>query len=359
MLSLPTRTIQQKRESDSFAILMYKLKHIGIFRNLTQHDFGIDFELEEVIKDQVTGKSIKLQVKSSDIFTEKKNGRISISGIKQSTLNYWTQISLYQNVYITAVETKTERIFISDPIFWQVISLIDENDKTKTVELKKSLISQDSISKHSINSTKSNDIRILDNIVTQTSFELCLKLPTVSEIIYKLKDFINCLPQYLKLYSYLYSMDFQCEYYLDERNNILAQLIQTNVILQNEFEYLSWYDNHKNNPQHLEITGMWAYKKVILSHEDLKHTLNFDYWVKQSSNGISLSANIAIKPVHTLLILLVNKFREYRNIFINSKYYWYGKDPILFETITTLKLPEIHSTNDIFELYNLLEDNAF
>lgn len=65
-MDFPRRIVQQKNESDSFAIILYRLRNIGIFRNMTEHDFGIDFEIEVVNGDRVEGHCVKVQVKSSD-----------------------------------------------------------------------------------------------------------------------------------------------------------------------------------------------------------------------------------------------------------------------------------------------------
>ena len=64
-MNFPKRIEQHKHESDSFAVILYKLKEIGIFRNITESDYGIDFEIEVVNGNQVEGHCIKVQVKSS------------------------------------------------------------------------------------------------------------------------------------------------------------------------------------------------------------------------------------------------------------------------------------------------------
>jgi hypothetical protein len=38
-MDLPKRIKQHKAESDSYAILLYKLKDLGIFRNVTSSDY--------------------------------------------------------------------------------------------------------------------------------------------------------------------------------------------------------------------------------------------------------------------------------------------------------------------------------
>lgn len=59
-----------------------------IFRNFTENDYGIDFEIELVSDDQVTGKYIKVQVKTKEDLTINQDNSVSISGIKQSTFTY-------------------------------------------------------------------------------------------------------------------------------------------------------------------------------------------------------------------------------------------------------------------------------
>lgn len=59
-MDLPKRTKQQQSEAHSYAVLLYKLRELGIFRNLTENDYGIDFELELVQKDRVTARMVKI-----------------------------------------------------------------------------------------------------------------------------------------------------------------------------------------------------------------------------------------------------------------------------------------------------------
>lgn len=52
-MDFPQIIKQHKNESDSFAIILYKLREIGIFRNVTESDYGIDFEIEVINRDKV------------------------------------------------------------------------------------------------------------------------------------------------------------------------------------------------------------------------------------------------------------------------------------------------------------------
>jgi len=134
-MNLPRYVIQKQHESESFAILLYKLRNVGIFRNLTENDFGIDFEIETVRNGQVTGKYLKVQVKSSKNITTRKSDNVpTVSNIKQSTLCYWAELSFNTNVLVFLVDIKTENIYLTNPIFWQATALVDKSDSTKTIQ---------------------------------------------------------------------------------------------------------------------------------------------------------------------------------------------------------------------------------
>ncbi len=105
---------------------------LAFFRNVTENDYGIDFEIEFVEDGRVVGNYIKAQVKASENLVIRNSDSVpTISGIKQSTLNYWAQLSFKSHVVAYAVDLKTENIYISKPLFWDVISKIDRSNSTK------------------------------------------------------------------------------------------------------------------------------------------------------------------------------------------------------------------------------------
>ena len=125
-MSFPKQTSQQKNEGLSYATIQKELADLGVFRNLTGQDYGIDFEIEIVEDGTVQGHSIKVQVKSSDDLNIRKDGHATVGGIKQSTLNYWAEISYSLPVVGMAVDLEgDESIYVSDLLFWQVIQKID------------------------------------------------------------------------------------------------------------------------------------------------------------------------------------------------------------------------------------------
>ena len=80
-MDFPGYIIQHKNESESFAIILYKLRKLGIFRNMTSQDYGIDFEIELVEDGRVTGHCVKVQVKSSEKLKMGRGGCPYIGGI--------------------------------------------------------------------------------------------------------------------------------------------------------------------------------------------------------------------------------------------------------------------------------------
>lgn len=108
-MDFPKRIKQHKSQSDSFAILLYKLKDLGIFRNATENDYGIDFEIEIVHNERLIGRYLKAQVKSAEDVYIRKDGVPTVGGIKQSTLLYWAELSYRSHVVAFAVDLKTEK----------------------------------------------------------------------------------------------------------------------------------------------------------------------------------------------------------------------------------------------------------
>ncbi|WP_168788309.1 DUF4365 domain-containing protein [Paraburkholderia aromaticivorans] len=181
-MKLPVRIKQHKAESDSYAILQYKLRDLGIFRNVTESDYGIDFEVELIIDGQVTGKYFKAQVKSSEnLHIRKSDGIPTVGGIKESTLYYWSELSYKTHVILYAVDLKTEEIYVSRPIFWNATQLIAGDNKTKTVEFLKN------------DPIFGKDVAHVYSVIFATS-------PTLGDQMYAHRFALRYLKQFLALY---------------------------------------------------------------------------------------------------------------------------------------------------------------
>lgn len=138
-MDFPRQIRQHKNESDSFAIVLYKLRELGIFRNVTTQDYGIDFEIELVEEGRVCGHCVKVQVKSSEKLYFDKDERPIIGGIKQTTLRYWAELSYSIPVIALCVDLNTEMVYSTGAIFWQAISLLDATERSKTIKFQKAM----------------------------------------------------------------------------------------------------------------------------------------------------------------------------------------------------------------------------
>lgn len=134
MYNFPKRVKQHKNESKALAILLYHLRDFGIIRDIRENDYGIDLEYEFVTGDNVIGKVIKIQLKSVSRIN-KKSPRIG--NLKQSTLNYWAELSYRVNTIIVGVNTDSEEIYVTFPVFWEAIAKIDNTNKLKSIAFSK------------------------------------------------------------------------------------------------------------------------------------------------------------------------------------------------------------------------------
>ena len=94
------------KTKQSFRIIEEALGKDFILRKQNDSDdYGIDAEIELIQDGHATGKIMKIQVKSYlDLEIRKKDNIPTISGIKQSTLNYWIETSNYAHVVIFGVD---------------------------------------------------------------------------------------------------------------------------------------------------------------------------------------------------------------------------------------------------------------
>ncbi len=134
MYEFPKRITQQKNETKALAIFLYHLKDFGIVRDIRENDYGIDLEYEFVIGENVIGRVIKIQLKSVSKIN-KKNPKIW--NLKQSTLNYWAELSYRINTIVVAVNTIREEIYFTYPVFWDAIAKIDNTKKPKSIKFVK------------------------------------------------------------------------------------------------------------------------------------------------------------------------------------------------------------------------------
>ena len=300
-MNFPKRIKQHKNESDSFAIILYKLREIGIFRNVTESDYGIDFEIEVVNGDKIEGHCIKVQVKSSDDLNIRKDGVATVGGIQQYSLNYWAEISYNLPVVAIAVDVVNETIYVSDALFWQAITKLDNTSSSKTIEFGDCHDDKFNIAK-----------------LRKLAYG------------YGLRDFI---------YAHKWIL----------RN--IRLVFETYVIT-------SGYDPWCQNVDMNFFRSFLENCKVLLYFNDEFMVANassvddmFDYKILQhkSNNDDDLCNDIVIDALTPLLIPLINTLEHFRNIILSSMYYWLEKDPEYLRMTYKTKWPTITSTDELMK----------
>lgn len=282
-MKLPSRKSQHKAESDSYAILLYKLKDIGVFRNLTESDYGIDFDIEIVSNNQVTGRYVKAQVKSSNKLKIRKIDKVpTVSGIKQTTLNYWAQLSYKVNVLVYAVDLELKNIFITKPIFWQATKLIDGSKKSKSIEF----LPFDKYQSE------------LAGVLTY-AFALA---PTVSDIIYNHKFALKHIQQFVNFYADTFRYDIQLP--TNEPDVFRSFLDICSVLMWDE-----------------------KYDKSALSENERKGLLSYEYWANNGNPVYDEIPNYVLqKPMKFLMPLFFKVIRDYNKKILDAKFYWQEQD---------------------------------
>ena len=300
-MNFPKRIEQHKHESDSFAIIHYKLKDIGIFRNITESDYGIDFEIEVVNGNQVEGHCVKVQIKSSDkLKIRKKDGHAIVGGIKQSTLYYWAELSYIVPVIAMAVDLGKEDIYICGNLFWQAISLIDGSEKTKSLDFGGFRLASDSVI-----------------LVKRIAYG------------YGLRDELNA------------------------HKWILRNLIKTCSQYENSVGCDPWctIDDVGFMRSFLEYTkiflGMQSFPGDVFVK---KFNRYFDFIaLKNSTPSGEFDYDLQKKVMAELFLFLMPKLRSYQKKVIDSAFYWSFKDPEYLKLVVTTDIPDENNKDELFK----------
>lgn len=305
-MDFPKRIKQHKSQSDSFAILLYKLKDLGIFRNVTENDYGIDFEIEIVHNDKLIGRYLKAQVKSAEDINIRKDGIPTVSGIKQSTLLYWTELSFRTHVIVFAVDLTTEKIYLTNSVFWQATCLIDSSDKTKTIEFRPAIDITEL--KDDIKKKEKTENFISSLLVKKIAFDR-----GIGDIIYAHKTLLRNIRSMFELYADTWHYDAWTEVQQDDMFKTVLECAQI----------LIGFDLSESFSE--------------LSKEEKKHLFSFDYWARKTDWSYEeVSNQVAKTPLKAIFPLLLTKMQYYSDWVVKGAYYWIHKD------ITYLKI--VHQT---------------
>jgi hypothetical protein len=135
MSNLPRRSRQHVSEDISIRVFQRCLPAHWIFRDQgTRNDYGIDAEVELVgASGEMRGHIAKVQLKGKQSVKRDRQGRVSVGGIKQSTLRYWLSLSRYANVILAITDNGAEDAYFT-AVFWPATKLLDAADRSKTLK---------------------------------------------------------------------------------------------------------------------------------------------------------------------------------------------------------------------------------
>lgn len=313
-MDLPKRTRQQESEAQSYAILLYKLRGLGIFRNLTENDYGIDFELELINSGQVSGQSVKIQVKSAEKLRLRKDKTPSVGGIKQSTLVYWCELSYRTNVIAYAVDLDSETIYVSRNLFWQATQAIDGSASSKSISF--------------LPSGKDGDL------TAKVATLMWAFAPTAADHVYAHTLALRRLGDFLQLFGDAFHYDAGTPV----EGTTFHDLIEVSRILL-------WSEGD----------GLWSDKK------DRRNWSNPDYWIAKSEadNWDGLSCYAAQPILSTIMPALVACLQRYREWVLNGKYYWANRNPQFLALVYEAVLPGSDEPEDLINWGRHYEQHLF
>ena len=291
-MEFPERIKQKKAESNSYAILLYKLRDVGIFRNATENDYGIDFEIEVVIDGSIRGRYFKAQVKSAEEIYVRKDGVPTVGGIKQSTLNYWCELSSRTHVLAYAVDLKSERVYASRPLFWQASALLDSSESSKTIEF----------------------LPDADNETVLAATLFGAFSPSVPDITYAQTTALRRSREFFSLYADVFHYD-------------LGSDLQHPEVFHTFLDVCRILIEHRRD-------------ELDLSAEDQKHAFSLAHWAQKSNNsGAEVICMVAREPMKAMMPFLLKELAKYRARVLAAAYYWSYKNLPFLELVHKTPFP--------------------
>ena len=306
-MNFPKRIKQHKNESDSLAIIMYKFKELGIFRNVTNSDYGVDFEIEVVNDDRVEGHCIKVQVKASETgLVRKRDGHARVSGIKQTTLSYWAELSYRVPVVGMAVNLKdgSEAVYVSKPLFWQAIRLMDGSERSKTIDFG----AKCDVEKNTCH---------LRKIAAEYSLR---------DFLYAHKWVLSNIKRIFQMYEAAARCDGPLSIYEPE---LFRSFLEHSHVI---------FINFSNFQRAVQFDALFSYERYVYEN-----------------NGEDPS-NYQVSCIMKLLLpLLIGALIMYREEVLGSTYYWVHKDPSYLKIVYATEIPPL---DDLKKICNWVLENA-
>jgi len=318
-MELPTVVGTKQEEKESFRIIEDALGKDFIFRKQNNSDdYGIDGEIELIHDGHATGKIMKIQVKSSlKLEIRKKDNTPTVSGIKQSTLNYWIETSDYAHVVIFLVDLTHKDIYITQPIFYQATQLIDNSEKTKTIEFQKEKLAP----------------HILRKVL-----RIFFLIPHPKEELKRYQQIQRDLERYIKFWKDIHWLDMQYQFDWKTMESFIA--------LFDDILLLERLLCTKKPPEFL------VDKKTPVG--DLIWTRIF--W--ESLLESECPNLFAREPFSYLISILLTKMNAYKEKVLSARFFWQYKDRDFLRSVFQMpyfdKIPK--ERNEIIDFYRKSEE---
>ena len=312
---LPKRPRQHKAEAASYDLVRPLLNDIGVPRQQTEGDYGIDIDLELVRNGSVTGRILKIQVKSSEDLKIRKNGTPAIGKIKQTTLTYWADTSFQTSVIAYAVNLATKKIYVTKDLFWQATARIDGGTSTKTVSCL----------------PEGSNNRALALVATvKQAWQ-----PTMTEVVFAHTLALRQLKSILQLFSDTFHFDHGSELH---EPKVFSDLLQACTILISDNGSALWSDQ-----------------------ADRKGWQSVDYWTRKSErdgwDGLSYHA---AQPILLVLVpALLCRLRDLKEKVIAGSYYWAHRNRAHLSLVYETSIPETDDVEGLRDWFDHFDQRSW
>jgi len=305
---------------------------------VTSNDYGVDLEVEIVDGEEVIGKVFKAQVKSSQKVIPRRDGIPTVSGIKQTTLNYWIELSFHSHLVAFLVDLETEKIYLTEPIFWQALRLISGTDGTKTIEFCSS------------GDTPNSNEELVSNILSK------INTPSVFEQIYCHKLLLQSFTQILSTYRDCAESDYDSEITIGNKG-FDSFLLACKVLLhglyldpKKEIEEVKRVCSSGEN-QHFYIPRE-------LNDNDINNLLERSYYDQLSNHCYpDINCKDALLAFIVFFPRLGEKLKEMREVVLSSKKVWIRRDLEYLKLVFSVDFPERFDYVSLMELLNDFENS--
>jgi hypothetical protein len=314
-LELPKRPRQHKAEAASYDIIRPLLNGIGVPRHQTEGDYGIDIDLELERKGRVTGRILKIQVKSSEDLKIRKDGTPAIGKIKQSTLTYWADTAFQTSVIAYAVDLATKKIYVTKDLFWQATARIDGGTSTKTVSC--------------MPEGKNNHAFVIVATVMQAW------QPTMTEVVSAHTLALRRLKPFLQLLADAFHYDHGSQLH---EPTIFSDLLQTCAILLSDKSYTLWTD----------AADRAGWQSVA-------------YWTRKSEDdGWDGLTYYAAQPILSVLVpALLCRLRELKEKVVAGSFYWAHRNPAHLSLVYETKIPETDDIDNLCDWFHHFDERSW